>query len=312
MSGPFTLGGQRVWAHDEGHAAGTFHTFDTLDVSRTFGPRKVHVFLPRRLGPGRRLPTLYQHDGHTAFWPGGVSPHTWDVAGVLDRRRERVPARIVVAVHPVDRDAEYTHVDWFMGRRPFGRLPAHADYLADDLVGFIDAHYPTDPRPAARAVLGSSHGGLAAFWTATHRPDVFGAAGCMSPSFFSGIDSMVDGARPGSLRGSPLLAGVDATLRDRARRPRLWIDWGLVRTGGEHNAIVEALATLRGREMVELLRDEFGYRPVWLTPGESPPPGAELVAMEDPAAGHDERAWQARLGPFLSFVDSPDARPPAA
>ena len=301
MDHAFELGGQRGWAHDAGHRSGAFHTYDALDVSRAFGPRKVHIFLPRGWAQaGRRYPVLYMHDGHTAFWPGGVAHQTWDVAGVLDELDDDVAPLIVVAVHPLDRDEEYTHVDWFPRMRSWGRLPEHADYFADEIVGFVDANYPTMARAPARVVLGSSHGGLASFWTATRRPEVFGGAGCMSPSFFSGIDSMVDGLLPGSLQGSALLHGLERTLSNRGRRPRLWIDWGLVREGGEHNEIVEALATIRGREMVGLLAGDFGYLTEWLSPGEVPVPGADLFVMEDPLAGHDERAWRARLGPFLT------------
>jgi hypothetical protein len=66
----FTRDGQLGWDHDEGHAAGTFHTYDALAVGG--GARKVHVFLPRGWQTsGRRYPTVYLHDGHTVFWPGG-------------------------------------------------------------------------------------------------------------------------------------------------------------------------------------------------------------------------------------------------
>jgi hypothetical protein len=68
-------------------------------------------------------------------------------------------------------------------------------------------------------------------------------------------------------------------LADRARRPRLWLDWGLRRDGGPHNGIVEALATLRGREMADLLERRFGYVR-----------GRDLWVEEDADAGHDELA----------------------
>ena len=43
---PFVRDGQRGWAHDEGHAAGTFHTFDALDPGGG-PPRKIHLLIPR-------------------------------------------------------------------------------------------------------------------------------------------------------------------------------------------------------------------------------------------------------------------------
>lgn len=291
---PIALGQQSGWAHDEGHPAGMFHTYDALDVGHGFSPRKVHVFLPRGYTSGQRYPVVYLHDGDTSFWPGGVAKKSWDVAGVLSVLAGRVADVITVAVHPVDRNAEYTHVDWAHGQRPWGRLIDHADYLSDGVKGFIDAHYPTVRDPGANAVVGSSHGGLAAFWTATRRPDAFGNAGCLSPSFFSGLDSLLRGPRPIPLATSALVTGAAEVLADPGRRPRLWLCWGMRRDGGDHNAIVESLAARRGAEMAALLVDTYGYRR-----GDgrtATPPDADLFVAVEPGHGHDEDAWRVRFG----------------
>jgi len=287
------IGGQTAWAHDEGHAAGVFHTYDALDVGTAFPARKVHVFLPRGWERReRRYPVVLMHDGDTAFWPGGVAHKTWDVAGELSRRRARLQPVVVVAVHPIDRDREYTHVDWAAGLRPWGALPAHADYIAGDVKGFIDRCYPTMGGPDA-AVVGSSHGGLAAFYAATRRPDAFGKAGCLSPSFFSGLDSLGHGgrragARPVALADQELVAGAAALLAAPERRPAIWLSWGLRRDGGEHNEVVEELATRRGREMARLLEERFGYRH-----------HRDLFVHEDPGAGHDEDSWRGHFGRMM-------------
>lgn len=285
---------QRGWVHDEGHPAGLFHTYDNLDVGYGFAPRKVHVFLPRHYAAGERYPVVYFHDGDTSFWPGGVGKNTWDVGGVLSVMAGRVAEVIAVAIHPLDRNAEYTHVDWSHGHRTWGRLIDHADYVADGVKGFIDANYPTVRSASANAIVGSSHGGLAAFWTATRRPDAFGNAGCFSPSFFSGLDSLVRGPRPTLLASSALVAGAAAVLGDPSVRPRLWLCWGMRRDGGEHNAVVEALAARRGAEMAHLLEHTYGYRR-----GEgrtATPTDAELFVASDPNHGHDEDAWRVRFG----------------
>ena len=81
---------------------------------------------------------------------------------------------------------------------------------------------------------------------------------------------------------------MSGLLSDPRRRPRLWLCWGLRRDGGEHNAIVEALATLRGREMAALLV-ELGYRE-----------GVDLWAVEERDAGHEESAWRRRFGLMMA------------
>lgn len=294
---PIVVGGQRAWVHDGGFAgaAGLFHTFDALDVGGGLPPRKVHVRLPPEArDPARRFRVVVMHDGDTSFWPGGSFGQTWNVASALGRVGDDVEDVIVVAVHPHDRNAEYTHVDWSSGRRPWGQAPTYARYLAAHLVPFLDAHYPTIPLASARAVVGSSHGGLISFYAATRHPDVFGFAGAMSPSFFSGIEPPPYGPGEAPLRAAPIVHEVWPVLTS-STRPRVWIDWGLRRDGGDHNAVVEHLATKRGREMALLLADDAGY--VWhdLRPGERPRADATLWTLSDARGGHDEPSWGARL-----------------
>ena len=277
---PIVRNGQRGWRHDEGHSAGVFETFDRLELGGA-PPRKVHVLVPRRID--RPLRTLLLHDGDTAFWRGGVAHATWDVAGTLSALGDAVEPALVVAVHPLRRDHEYTHTSWGPGRA-HGGLPTYAAWLAEALVPWVDATWPT--ARGAGAVVGSSHGGLASFWAATRHPHVFRSAGCLSPSFFTGLDDLdANALGDRSLAGSELVAPVAGLLADGGSRPRIWICWGTARDGGQHNEVVERLAAIRGREMAALLRDRFGYVD-----------GLDLWEVEDEGAGHDEHAWRRRFG----------------
>lgn len=289
------IGDHDAWTHDEGHGAGTFVTFDALQLAPTDPPRKVHVLLPRGYSPyGRQWPAVWMFDGDTAFWPGGVGGKTWDVAGTLSRLRGKVDDLIVIAVCPVERDREYTHVDWSGGRFPWGGLAEHAAWLAGTLVPFLHGQLAIDP--ARVAIAGSSHGGLAAFWAATRHPEVFRMAGCLSPSFFSGLDPWLEPPSRAPLAQAPIVAGAAALLADRERRPRLWIDWGLKRDGGPHNTVVEAAAARRSAEMIDLLVHSFGYREQPFDAGTVPDAEADLFTHVDRIGGHDEDAWRYRFG----------------
>lgn len=95
--------------------------------------------------------------------------------------------------------------------------------------------------------LGSSHGGLAAFYLATHYPDQFRLAAAFSPSFWVGLDSMPLELPFGhSLQSSKLLDAARPTLQNAAKRLKIYLDWGLIRTGGEHNSFIEERTTARG------------------------------------------------------------------
>lgn len=288
MPYPFWMNGQQAWSHDAGDPSGYFHTYDALQVG---GPgdvaHKVHVFLPR--GYGRcsgPYPVVYMNDGDTSFWPGGGGGKSWRVQDVLStlyagRRLRQV---IVVAIVPVDRDVEYSHVEVAPDRGCCG-ADRYVRYIADAVRPFINASYRTRRDRDSTLIVGSSRGGLSAFYLATRRPDVFGQAICMSSSFWAGLDPVFGGSYPGGpLGAAPIVAQVQTTLHDRMRRPRLWIDWGLVRRGGAHNSVIEDAATRRGREMQGILTGTYGYVG-----------GRDLFALEDPVGEHDELSWGRRL-----------------
>lgn len=304
---PFVKGGQSAWFHDDGHGYGFFHTYDALDVSAAQAPHKVHVFVPRDYEvSGADYPVVYMHDGNTTFWPGGAANKSWNVAQTLSWLSSAglVQDVIVVAVHPNDREYEYTHVDWAGGTRPYGGLGAHADYLADDVKGWVDTYYRTLPAAETTAIVGSSHGGLAAFYLAGTRPDAFGKAGCLSSSFWVGLDSLGFNPFPGDLASSVLLDDTGGVLADPSSRPTLWIDWGLRRDGGFHNSVIEALATTRSQQMVDLLEQSYGYTAASSAVGHDP--AVNLYWHEDPIGGHDEDAWAWRFGLMMqAFFPAP-------
>ncbi|APR79566.1 Putative esterase [Minicystis rosea] len=295
---PFTLGGQAAWSHDDGFPGGFFHTYDGLQVAGpSDAPRKVHVFLPRDYDPcGPRYPVVYFNDGNTTFWPGGIGNKTWDVADALGElwAGDAVPALIAVAIEPINREREYTHAPWADGHDCCG-VEEYTGYVADHVKAFIDQNYHTRTDAPSTAIIGSSHGGLAAFYMANRRPDVFGKAGCLSPSFWAGLDPVHGGTFPGGpLATSPLVQTLKATLESTATRPRVWIDWGLVRDGQFHNSVIEAAATTRGKEMVGLLQGTYGYVE-----------DQDLFWAEDPLGEHDEISWGRRFPDVMKALFGP-------
>ena len=78
----------------------------------------------------------------------------------------------------------------------------YMDYLCDEVVGFVDANYPTIPEAGHRGLTGKSSGGYGAMVVPMLRPDVFGAlashAGdalfevCYAPSFRDAVRSLRD------------------------------------------------------------------------------------------------------------------------
>lgn len=291
MAESFQIGGQEALFHDPGFWSGVFHSYRHLKLEGTINAsRTVHVFLPRDYDISQaRYPVVYFNDGNTIFFPGGAYRKTWNLGSVLNRLylAQQIRKLIVVAVVPINRDYEYTHAPVWDSE--WGGLEVYSTYLAKDLKGFIDHQYRTFPEPENTLIAGASHGGLAAFYTAARHPEAFGNVAALSPSFWVGMDSAIEWAFAdpkgrffGDLSDSALLSVADPTLRSHFLK--IYLDWGLVREGGSHNEWIEERATVRGREMRDLLINTYGYRE-----------RENLFVVEDPIGDHTEESWSRRI-----------------
>ena len=278
-SNQVNLGGQRAWRHDEGDPYGYYFTFDAFEGC---GPsRKIHVLVPRDYdSTAKTYPVIYMNDGNTAFWKGGIGGRSWNVTQTLGGLGDSIDRPLVVALEPNDRNAEYTYASWAPLQSCCG-LVEYAREVATCVKPWFDKSFRTRSAAASNTIVGSSHGGLASFWIATRYPSAFGAAAALSPSFWAGVDRS-------DLRTSELVAPAAGVL-NASSRPKLWIDWGLRRSEGYQDSVVEALAAEVGERMVGLLRDDFDYGP------------DALATFVDPIGGHDEDAWAYRFRLFVSW-----------
>eukprot|EP01117_Protostelium_nocturnum_P018119 TRINITY_DN7510_c0_g2_i3.p1 TRINITY_DN7510_c0_g2~~TRINITY_DN7510_c0_g2_i3.p1 ORF type:complete len:293 (-),score=63.54 TRINITY_DN7510_c0_g2_i3:284-1162(-) len=279
----FSKGNQHGFYHqdnnDQVNQTGYYHTYDNFKLKENQGERKIHVFLPKHYESSNdHFPVIYMNDGNTSFWNGPMG-YSWKIQEFLSQNTTR--SFIVVAICPIDREYEYTHSYW-APTRSSGGLEGYAKFLAEDVKPWIDSNYKTLSNRENTTILGSSHGGLAAFYIANSYPKVFGNCAALSPSFWAG---MLPFQMLHSLEGSQLIKVLKKTLSDpESPRPKTWIDWGMIRSGGLHNSVIEALATTRGKEMVELLKKSFGFVE-----------NQNLFWMEDPAGEHNEISWNKRL-----------------
>ena len=161
---------------------GTWQTWKAVEGKHLSEARDVIVWLP----PGydedasRRYPVLYMHDGRQVFDP---RTSTWGKDwGVDDVAQVLVPAGGMEACIVVASDCTARRNEEY-GIGPVGE--AYRTWLTDELKPAVDAAFRTDP--ARNAVAGASMGGLVSFLIAWRRPDLFQAAGVLSPAFGSGF-----------------------------------------------------------------------------------------------------------------------------
>jgi S-formylglutathione hydrolase FrmB len=134
--------------------------------------RPLLVYLPPGHDAGRaRLPAVYFLHGFTGSARGWVNPTPFSPT-VPERLDALVAAGAIPPVLGVFVDG-WTRLggsQWLNS----GALGRYRDYLARDVVGFVDARFRTVPTAAGRAVVGKSSGGYGALVMGAHHPDVFG------------------------------------------------------------------------------------------------------------------------------------------
>lgn len=127
--------------------------------------RTVRVWLPDAYArePTRRFPVLYMQDGQNVFaHPTSAVHDTWCVNRALEALvgEGRLAPWLVVAVDSgAGRLEEYS--PWDEPRAGVrGRGEPYARFFTEHLVPWVDRTLRTEPRAEARAVVGSSLGGL--------------------------------------------------------------------------------------------------------------------------------------------------------
>lgn len=153
------------------------------DVCEVYSPElaencRYRIFYPPgyRENTLQRYPVLYMHDGQNLFFPTeAFGGQTWKVQETLLTLSDmcNVEKIIVIGLYPNDRERDYT----WPGYEPFGQ------FFVETLKPAIDASCRTLPGPKHTVVMGSSLGGVAAFYLGWRWPQVFGKAACMSSTF---------------------------------------------------------------------------------------------------------------------------------
>jgi S-formylglutathione hydrolase FrmB len=150
---------------------------DTRAVQLTFrstamaGVVHADVLLPPGYTTARRYPVLYLLHG------GGGSFGDWLTRGDAERIVGDLPLIVVMP----EGGADGWYSDWY-GTVPGtpGPAPAWESFHIGELIGWIDAHYPTVADRSARAIAGVSMGGYGAMEYASRYPDLFSVAGSFS------------------------------------------------------------------------------------------------------------------------------------
>jgi len=224
--------------------------------------RTIDVYLPASYESGRRFPVIYMQDGQNLSDPNTAFAGTWQLDEALHTLARAGIEPIVVGVHNTERRlAEYSPFP--DAKHGGGDGDRYLSFLADTLKPRIDRLFRTRRSAVGTLIVGSSMGGLISFYGWLRRPDIFGVAGALSPSFWYGRNALLDFAGR-----TPLPGGL------------LYLDVGTAEGAGAVRD-VRAMRLLLRRKGLD--RRRFRYR-------------------EERSARHEESAWSRRLAPAVAFL----------
>jgi enterochelin esterase-like enzyme len=272
------------------------------------GPMTVWVWLPPEYDAARskRFPVLYMHDGQNLFdkaltaynqeWqmdeaiPRMVRQgdlRSWIVVGVQSpksRYRALFPQKIFPLL-PADFQKRVMDVD--IGE-PKVELAgdAYLKFMVGTVKARVDREFRTLKGPEDTAVMGSSMGGLMAFYAMAEYPDIFGQAACVSMHVALAMSSEkgVDHDRIAA-DAAEAFSKYLARSRMRPGTNRVYIDHGTGTLDGSYGPYSAAL--------VRVL-EGAGWK------------GPDLMFRTYAGAEHNETAWAQRVDIPLAFLDRKD------
>jgi len=245
---------------------GTIQIFGPFTIPWLRGPRLIRVYAPPRPANGVAPPVLYMFDGQNIFGDEPSYAGGWHLHRTVHGLGERGQVAPVIVGVDHGGACRVRELSPFQARSR-GQAAHLVRWIARDLRPLIIRRFGVRIDAAGTALGGASMGGLAALYGHFLRPDVFGAALCMSPSLWYA-------------RGK-IHRWIDR--RPRPRSSRIYVDAGAR----------EGAAMLPGAvQMVDRLRDR-GYCE------------RQLRWVADPVGEHREHDWRRRAPAALEFIFGP-------
>jgi predicted alpha/beta superfamily hydrolase len=165
--------------------------------------RTIRIWVPPNLARHARCNVLYLNDGQNLFGDG--NPETGGGGWHVDTATARLIAEGVIdplIVVGLDNAGDRARgIDYLPVPDPFepDPQPSGADkylsFVIDEVMPYVNRHYPTLTGPAHTGFGGSSYGAASAFYAILSRPGVFGRVLLESPSLGVGNGVMLERAR---------------------------------------------------------------------------------------------------------------------
>ena len=159
------------------------------------GARHVRIYLPRGYEATHAHRALYMFDGQNMFDDAPSYAGGWHLNDAVDRLATKTRRAPVVVGIDHGGEKRIDELSPFAVGSKSGHLDAFLDGVIASVMPLVAQHAHIGMGPVFHAVGGSSLGGLAAFYAHFRRPDVFGGAIAISPSFWLARKAIFDWVR---------------------------------------------------------------------------------------------------------------------
>jgi alpha-glucosidase len=154
----------------------------TIDAPQLESKKKIWLYLPKNYETStKRYPVIYMHDAQNLFDAQTSYVGEWNIDEKLDSLNAQV---IVVGIEHGNEKRLEELTPYKNEKYGGGKADTYLEFIVKTLKPEIDKKYRTKPNAKNTTIMGSSLGGLTAFYAILKYPEIFGKAGVFSPAFW--------------------------------------------------------------------------------------------------------------------------------
>jgi predicted alpha/beta superfamily hydrolase len=226
--------------------------------------RAIRVLLPRNYGRhrDRRFPVVYLNDGQNLFDPATAAFRHWRLTEFMARQPINRQA-ILVGIDNGGTDRVQEYAPHRRGQKG-GQGDAYLQFVEHTLKPFVDREYRTWPHREATGMVGSSLGGLIAFYAGMKYGHVFGKIGVLSPSFWFNPQVIRLAEQSPEIKSQIYICASKTESSGMA--PALERAYWALKNGGFSDDQIRVVLRDRGRHSEAFWAKEFKPMYEWLFP----------------------------------------------
>ena len=155
----------------------------TIEAPQLHSTKKIWIYLPKNYTAStkKKFPVIYMNDAQNLFDAKTSFVGEWNV----DEKLDSLNAQVIIVGIEHGNDKRMGELTPFKHPKYGGGNAAnYLDFIVKTLKPKIDVKYRTKTNARNTCIMGSSLGGLTAFYAALKYPETFGKVGCFSPSFW--------------------------------------------------------------------------------------------------------------------------------